>query len=82
MNGRRPYVDPRLRTRSYIESKLIEIMELCWEHERKKRIDIFSVVKLLHDVQSQVMDFGEDALTRAMFKNKRTNNKERQQQIH
>ena len=66
MEGRRPYVDPRFRSRSYVESKLVEIMELCWEHERTKRIDIFSVVNFLRDIKSQVLQYGEAALDRSI----------------
>ena len=44
----------RYRTRSYIEGKLIEIMERGWE-ERTKRADMFQqVVHFLREVKSIV----------------------------
>jgi hypothetical protein len=50
--GTKPYVDPRYRRRSYYEAKLIEIMELCWEYERTKRINIFEVVRFLRNAKA------------------------------
>jgi hypothetical protein len=44
------YIDPRWRTRSYVEGKLVEIMEKCWKYNPDERIDIFEVVRLLRDV--------------------------------
>ena len=53
VDGKKPYIDPRYRTRSYIEGKLIEIMERCWK-ERTKRADMFEVVRFLREVKSIV----------------------------
>ena len=62
INGTRAYIDPRWRTRSYIETKLVDVMEQCWagvvndnnnKHNNKKRIDIFQVVKLLRDIEKE-----------------------------
>ena len=59
INGTRAYIDPRWRTRSYIETKLVDVMEQCWavnndnKHSTKKRIDIFQVVKLLRDIEKE-----------------------------
>jgi len=58
LNGKLPYIDPRYRTRSFIEGRLAEIMEQCWVYRRKDRVSIFDVVahlretKRLHDQQS------------------------------
>jgi hypothetical protein len=54
INGTRAYVDPRWRQRSYIETKLVDVMEQCWVHyKHKKRIDIFQVVKLLREIKKE-----------------------------
>lgn len=45
-----PYIDPRWRTRSYVEGKLVEIMEKCWMYDPDERIDIFEAVRLLREV--------------------------------
>jgi serine/threonine protein kinase len=47
----RPLVDPRYRTRSFIESKLVAIMEECWEWEPERRISIFDVVRQLRELK-------------------------------
>jgi serine/threonine protein kinase len=47
------FIDPRYRERSYVERKLAEIIELCWEYEPDKRIDIHTLVKLLRDVSAE-----------------------------
>lgn len=46
----RPLVDPRYRSRSFIESKLVAIMEECWEWEPERRISIFEVVRQLREL--------------------------------
>jgi len=48
---KRPYVDPRYRYRSYIESNLVEIMEKCWA-PKESRISIFEVVKMIRDLKT------------------------------
>jgi hypothetical protein len=54
INGTRAYVDPRWRERSYIENKLVDVMEQCWVNDKqKKRIDIFQVVKLLREIKKE-----------------------------
>jgi hypothetical protein len=49
--GKIPYIDPRYRARSYLEGKLVEIMEQCWEYKRRKRLNIFEVVEFLRHVK-------------------------------
>jgi hypothetical protein len=38
LNKERPHVDPRYKTRSFAESKLVEIMEETWTFEPTERI--------------------------------------------
>jgi len=52
-NGTRPYVDPRWKKRSYVESKMVEVMEQCWIHNSMERIDIFQVVKQLREIKEE-----------------------------
>jgi Protein tyrosine and serine/threonine kinase len=51
IDGKRAFVDPRWKERSYIESKLVDVMEQCWEHNPNNRIDIFTVIQLLQEIQ-------------------------------
>ena len=53
LKGERAFIDPRYRKRSYIESKLVQVMELTWEHDPKKRVSIFEVVKFLRSVKQE-----------------------------
>ena len=50
IDGERAFIHPQWNLRSYIEGELVDIMKKCWEHDRKKRIDIFTVVRLLREV--------------------------------
>lgn len=45
VNGTRPYIDPRYRSRSFIEGRLVEIAEKCWTYDLDKRPDIFEIVE-------------------------------------
>ena len=47
----RPYVDERYRTNSFIESRLVDIMETTWEHNPDDRPDIFEVVQYLRETK-------------------------------
>jgi len=47
--GNKGYIDPRYRTRSYVEGRIAEAIDLCWEYDPDKRIDIKALVKLLRD---------------------------------
>jgi len=49
MAGELPYVDPRYRTRSYIEGRLVEIMERCYRHDPKERASVFEVIEFLRE---------------------------------
>lgn len=48
MNGTRGFIDPRYRERIFLETRLLEIMDQCWEHDGDERVDIFAVVKSLN----------------------------------
>jgi hypothetical protein len=58
-NGKRAFIDPRYRTRSYIEGKLVEIMEQTWLQDRTKRPSIFEVVDFLVDAKRTAAKKGE-----------------------
>ena len=60
--GNRPYLDERYSTRSFIEGRLYEVMEACWEVDPDKRISIFEVVAYLHearDILAHLKETGE-----------------------
>ena len=59
ISGKRPYVDPRYRKRSYIEAKLVEVMERCWAQSRHDRPAIFEVVEFLRHVKAKAAEVGE-----------------------
>jgi hypothetical protein len=60
MHGKRPYVNPRFRNgRTYIESKLVEIMEKCWKQYREDRPLVFEVVQFLKEVKQNATRLGE-----------------------
>jgi serine/threonine protein kinase len=45
----RAYIDPRYRSRSSLENKLVEVMEQTWEFDPNDRISIFKVVQALRE---------------------------------
>jgi len=47
--GDYPYMDPRYGTRSFIEGRLVIIMERCYQHKARDRATIFDVVKYLRE---------------------------------
>lgn len=46
-----PYLDPRYKTRSFIEGRLVLIMEKCHKMEPSERVDIFEVVRYLRETK-------------------------------
>jgi hypothetical protein len=50
--GIRPYLDERYRHRSFVERRLVQIMEECWEIDFEKRVSIFEVVRQLADLKT------------------------------
>lgn len=53
VNGTRAFIDPRWKKRSFIESKLVDVMEACWKQEPKERITIFQAIKMLREIKEQ-----------------------------
>jgi hypothetical protein len=51
--GERAYIDERYRTRSFIEGKLIDLMERCWIEDPNERVDIFEAVRFLRQVTKE-----------------------------
>lgn len=49
MHGKTAFIDPRFQKRSFAESKLAEIIPLCWRYDPRQRIDIFQLVDLLRN---------------------------------
>lgn len=47
--GDKPYIDPRWRTNSFAEGKIVELIERCFEYDPEDRIDIFEAVRFLRD---------------------------------
>jgi len=54
LKGETPYIDPRYRTRSFAEGRLVDIMERCWAFKQNDRADIFEVVRHLRDTLQQI----------------------------
>ena len=54
IKGETAFIDPRYRTRSLAEKRLVEIMEKCWELKTQDRIDIFEAVRLLRQAVEEV----------------------------
>lgn len=48
-DGDLPYIDPRWKERSYIERRLVELMEKCWIFDPDERVDIFFAVEFLKE---------------------------------
>lgn len=46
-----PYIDPRFRNRSFIERRLVEIMDKCHTLKPHKRPNIFEVVEHLRETK-------------------------------
>ncbi|KAG7341148.1 PAS domain containing protein [Nitzschia inconspicua] len=52
--GDKATIDPRFHNRTLEESKLVEIIDRCFEFDPEKRPSIFEVVKFLRDAMDQV----------------------------
>ena len=52
IDGELPYIDPRYRERSYIESRLIDVMLECWKYKPEDRISIFDLVLFLRETRN------------------------------
>ena len=53
ITGTTAYINPQWRERSYIESKLVELMEKCWRTKPGERIDIFEAVEQLREIKQE-----------------------------
>ena len=53
IDGKRAELDPRFKERSAIERGLVELMEQCWEHDPKKRPDIFTIIEKLRGIMEE-----------------------------
>jgi hypothetical protein len=47
--GKTAFIDPRYRTRSYAEGKMVNLIEQCWRFIPSDRPDIFEIVDFLKD---------------------------------
>ena len=52
-NGTRAFVDPRWKQQGTIASKLVEVMEGCWQQNATERMSIFEVVKELKEIKKE-----------------------------
>jgi len=57
--GERPYIDHRFRTRSFIESKLVELIESCWKHRGNHRPAMSDIVNILQRIKDKAKKLGE-----------------------
>jgi serine/threonine protein kinase len=60
--GLKPYVDPRYKTRSFAEGKLVEVLERCWEFDQDKRTSIFEVLDYLRSAVEEFVSTTELAI--------------------
>ena len=51
MDGETAFIDERYRTRSYIEGRMVEIIERCWDYKPEERATIFEVVEYLRETK-------------------------------
>lgn len=58
--GEVPHIDPRYHDRSLAESKLADIIPLCFEFDPDKRIDIFHLVVKLRQAYDEVLRIEAD----------------------
>jgi hypothetical protein len=52
LSGEPPFLDPRFRTRSLVEKRMSDIMDQCHKFNPKDRVDIFEVVRYLHETKA------------------------------
>lgn len=64
IDGDTSYIDDRYRTRSFIEGKLVEAVDMCWKFDPKERVDVFTLVQFLRGIL-------EEEQSRSMSKNKK-----------
>lgn len=54
-SGEPPYLDPRWKNKSYIEGRMVEIMERCFADKPEDRASIFEVVLSLRETAEDVV---------------------------
>jgi GNAT superfamily N-acetyltransferase len=54
--GVKAFVDPRWRNRTFAERTLCELIDRCWERDLDKRVDVFTLVRLLRNAYRTVID--------------------------
>jgi hypothetical protein len=64
MKGIPPHLDPRYKSRSYIEGRLVEIMNRCHKLQPEQRVNAFDVVKFLRETKS-IAETSQGKATRA-----------------
>jgi serine/threonine protein kinase len=50
-NGVAPHIDPRYATRSFIEGRMVEIMNKCFQFKPQDRADVFEVLEHLRETK-------------------------------
>ena len=58
--GKTTYIDPRIKTRSFEEGKLVEIMERCWTYKADDRPTVFEIVEFLRNARLDSLKRKED----------------------
>lgn len=53
LDGKKTEIDPGYRSRSYIEGKLVEIIEKCWTENPDERPSIFEIVNDLRQIKKE-----------------------------
>lgn len=68
VDGEKPFIDERYRTRSFIEGRLCEIMERCWKP--KKRVDRITVFDVIADLRetARLANITDDYLEKGLEK--------------
>jgi hypothetical protein len=56
--GETAFIDPRYKTRSLAEGKLVEIIELCYAYEPEERPSIFEVADFLRKALKEAKKTG------------------------
>jgi serine/threonine protein kinase len=54
-----PYIDPRYKERSFIEARLVTLMESCHKFDPSDRVDIFEVVRFLKETKAMYHEMKE-----------------------
>ena len=66
MDGETAFIDERYRTRSYIEGRMVEIIERCWDYKPEERATIFEVVEYLRETKETFLRLEAAASTTEM----------------